>query len=75
MIILLVNGQVGTIRNDVSRVCSRRCRAGRVITGGLESIAERVCVTLLRAVVFLAIGGLVTLGRFGFPRSSRVGIL
>ena len=32
-------------------------------------------VTLIRVVVFLAIGALVTLGRFGFPRSSRVGFL
>ena len=30
-------------------------------------------VTLIVVVVFLAIGALVTLGRFGFPRSSRVG--
>ena len=32
-------------------------------------------MTLIRVVVFLAIGALVTLGRFGFPRSSRVGFL
>ena len=32
-------------------------------------------VTLIRVVVFLAIGALVTLGRFGFSRSSRVGFL
>ena len=29
-------------------------------------------MTLIRVVVFLAIGALLTLGRFGFPRSSRV---
>ena len=43
--------------------------------GGLESIAELVCVTLTWVVVFLAIGALVTLERFGFPKSSRVGFL
>ena len=43
--------------------------------GGLESIAELVSVTLIRVVVFLAIVVLVTLGRFGFPRSCRVGFL
>ena len=32
-------------------------------------------VTIIRVVVFLAIVALVTLGRFGFPRSSRVGFL
>ena len=32
-------------------------------------------MTLIRVVVFLTIGALVTLGRFGFPRSSRVGFL
>ena len=32
-------------------------------------------VTLIRLVVLLAIGALVTLGRFGFPRSSRVRFL
>ena len=75
MIILLVDGQVGTIRNDVPCGCRRRCRTGRVIASGLESIAELVSVTLIRVVVFLAIGALVTLGRFGFPRTSGVGSL
>ena len=32
-------------------------------------------VTLIWVVVFLVIGALVTLGRFGFPRSSRVRFL
>ena len=32
-------------------------------------------VTLIWVVVFVAIGALVALGRFGFPRSSRVGFL
>ena len=72
MLILLVNGYVSTIRNTVPRRCRRWCRSGRVIAGGLESIAELMCVTLLSVVVFLAIGALVTLVRFGFPRSSRV---
>ena len=75
MIILLVYGQVGTIRNDVPCECRRRCRSGRVIAGRLKSIAELVSMTLIGVVVFLAIGVLVTLGRFGFPRSSRVGFL
>ena len=39
------------------------------------SIAELMCVTLIRVVVCLAIGLLVSLRRFGFPRSSRVGFL
>ena len=43
--------------------------------GRLESIAELVSVTLIRVVVFLAIGAMVTLGRFGFPRLSRVRFL
>ena len=38
IIILLVNGQVNTIRNNVPCGCRRRCRTGRVIAGGLESI-------------------------------------
>ena len=75
MIILLVDGQVSTIRNDVPGGYRTRCTAGRVIAGRLESLAELVCVTLIRVLVFLAIGALVTLGRFGFPRSSRVGFL
>ena len=75
MIILLVDGQVRTISNDVPCGCRRRCRAGRVIGGGLESIAELVSGTLLRVVLFRAIVALVALGRFGFPRSSRVGCL
>ena len=72
MIILLVDSQVSTIRNDVPRGCRSRCRTGRVIAGGLESIAELVCVTLIRVGMFRAIGALVTLVRFGFPRSRRV---
>ena len=75
MIILLVNSQIGTISNDVPGGCRRRCRTGRVIASRLESIAELVSMTLIRVVVFLAIGALVTLVRFGFPRSSRIGFL
>ena len=75
MIILLVDGQVSTIRNDVPGGYRTRCTAGRVIAGRLESIAELVSVTLIRVVVFLAIGALVTIGRFGFPSSCRVGFL
>ena len=72
MIILLVNRQVGTIGDDVPQGCRRRCRSGRVIAGRLESIAELMCMTLLRVVVCLAIAALVTLVRFGFPRSISV---
>ena len=75
MMILLGHGQVGTIRNDVPRGCRRRCRTGRVIVGRLESMAELMCVTLMGVVMFLAIGGLVTLVRISFPRSSSVGFL
>ena len=75
MIILLVDGQVSTIRNDVPCGCRNRCRTCRVIVGGLELIADLVSVTLIRVVVFVAIGALVTLWRFGFPRSSMVGFL
>ena len=32
-------------------------------------------MTLIRVVLFLAIGALVTLVRFGFPRSSWIGFL
>ena len=56
-------------------MCRTRCRTGRVIASRLESIAELVSVTIIRVVVFLAIGALVTLCSFGFPRSSRVGFL
>ena len=41
----------------------------------LESIAELMCVTLISVVVFFAIRARVTLVRFGFSRSSRVGFL
>ena len=75
MIILLLDGQVSTIRNNLPCGYRRSCRAGRLIAGGLESIAALVCVTLIRVVVFLAIGVQVTLEWFGFPRSSRVGFL
>ena len=75
IIILLVNGQVGTTWDDVPWRCRRRCRAGRVIKSRLGSIAERVSVTLIRVVVFLAIGALVTLVRFGCRRTSAVGFL
>ena len=75
MIILLVDGKISTMRNDVPSGCRRRCRTGRVIPSGLESIAELVSVTLMRVVVLLAIGVLVTLGRFCFPRTSEVGFL
>ena len=34
-----------------------------------------MCVTLMRGVVFLAIGALLTLAKLAFPRSSRVGFL
>ena len=72
MILLLVDGKVSTIRNDVQGGCRRRCRTVIVIAGGLALIAELVCVSLIGVVVFLAIGALVTLGRFDFPTSSRV---
>ena len=75
MIILLVDGQVCTIRNDVPCGCRRRCRTGRVIAGGLESIAELVSMTHIWVVVFLAIAALFTILRVGIPRSSRVGFL
>ena len=75
MIILLVDGQVSTIRNDVPCGCRRSCRTDRVIAGGLESIAELVRVTLVLVVVFLAIGVVLTLVRFGFPRLSWIGFL
>ena len=75
MIILLVNGKVSTIRHDVPRGCRRRCRIGRVIAGRLESIAELMCMTLIRVVMFLGPGALVCLSRFGFHRSSRVEFL
>ena len=75
VIILLVDGQVSTIRNDVPLRCRRRCRTGRVIAGRLKSTAELMCVTRIRVVVLLAIGTLVILVRFGFPESSRVGFV
>ena len=75
MIILLVHGQVRTIRNDVASGCRRRCRTSRVIAGGLQLITELVYVTLMRMVMFVVIRALLTLGRFCFPRSSRVGFL
>ena len=34
-----------------------------------------MCVTVIWVILFLAIGALVTLERFGFPRSSSVGFL
>ena len=75
MIILLVDGVFSTIRTNVPAGCRRRRRTSRGITSGLASIAELVSVTLMRVVVFLAIGSLVTLGRFGFARTSGVGFL
>lgn len=75
MIILLVDGQVRTIRNDVPAGYRRRYRTNRVIVGGLESIAELVCVTLIRVVMLVVIRALVTLSRFDFPRWSRIGFL
>ena len=56
-------------------MCRRWCRTGRVIEGNLESIAELMFVTHIRVIVFLAIGGLVTLDRFAFARSSRIGFV
>ena len=41
----------------------------------LESIAELMCMTLIWVVVFLPIGALVTLVRFGFPKLSRIEFL
>ena len=73
MIILLVDSQVRVMRDNGPSACRRRCRTGRVIAGRLESIAEGMCVTRIRVVVLLTIGALVTLGRFGFPTSNRVG--
>ena len=75
MIMPLVNSQVSVIRTNVPCRYRRRCRAGRVITGRLQSIAALMCVTTMRVVVCLAIGALVTLERFGFHRCSRVEFL
>ena len=75
MIILLLNGEVSTIRNDVTVGCRRRCTTGRVIAGRLQSIAELICVTRLWVVVFHTRGELIAVRRFGFPRSSRVGFV
>ena len=74
-IILLVDGQVRMTRNDVPWGCKRQCRSDRVIACRLQSIPELICVTIIRVDVLLAIGARVTLGRFGFPKSSRVGFL
>ena len=75
MIILLVDGQVGTIGNNVPCGCRRRCRTGRGIAGRLESIAELMSVTHIWVLAFLAINAVVTLETFGFLRSRRVGFL
>ena len=73
ILILLVDGQVRGIRNDVPCECRRRCRTSRVIASGLESIADLVGMTLIGVVVIVAMAALVTLWRFGFLMSSRVG--
>ena len=75
MTIMVINGQVSTMRHNVTCEWRSSCRTSAVLAGRLESIAELVCVTLIRGVVCLAIGGLVILVRFGFPRLSRVGFL
>ena len=75
MITLVIASQLTTMRNDISSGYSSRCRTSAGLTGALESIAELMCVTLIWVLIFLAIGELVTLDRFGFHRSSRVGFL
>ena len=75
MITVGIASQLTTIRNDVPSGCSCRCRTSVGLTGGRESIAELMCVTLIWVLGFLAIAELVTLDRFGFHRWSRVGFL
>ena len=75
MIILFVYGQVSTIRQDVPVGCRRRCRAGRIIAGRLESIAGLLSGTSMMVVVLRAIRALGTLVRFVISRSSIVPFL
>ena len=72
MIILLVDGQVRTIRNTVPCGCRSRYRTGRAIAGSLVLITELMCVTHMTVVMFLAIRALVIFASFGFPRASSV---
>ena len=75
IILVLLDGQVGMIRNNVLWEYRRRCSIRGSFAGGLESIAELICMTLISVIMFRAIGALVTLLRFGFLRSRRVGLL
>lgn len=67
IIMLLIHGQVSTIRDDVPSQCSRRCGTDRVIVGVVDSITELMFMTTIRVVNFLKIGALVTLISFGLP--------
>ena len=72
MSVLLIHSHVCIIRNDVPSGWRSRCTTVSAIAGRLESIAELMCVILMRVIVFSAIGALVTIRRFRFPCSSRI---